>query len=184
MRKVTSGLFISLDGVVESPDQWQFDVFDDDMADAMTQMMANIDTVLLGRVTYQEWAGYWPNATTDLDYAGFINNTPKYVASRTLKQLDWQNSILMEGDVPAAVAELKARPGGTIGIQGSPTLVRSLVQAGLVDELTLIFHPVIAGGGKRLFPGGEALQRMRLLDSRITGSGVALLTYAPRDSEQ
>jgi dihydrofolate reductase len=184
MRKVTSGLFISLDGVVEAPHLWQFDVFDDDMADAMTRMMASIDTVLLGRVTYQEWADYWPNATTDLDYADFINNTPKYVASTTLKQLDWQNSILIEGDVAAAVAGLKARPGGDIGIQGSPTLVRSLVSAGLVDELTLILHPVIAGGGKRLFPGGEALQRMRLLDSRITGSGVALLTYAPRDGDQ
>lgn len=184
MRKVTSGLFISLDGVVEAPHLWQFDVFDDDMADAMTRMMAAIDTVLLGRVTYQEWAAYWPNAAADLDYADFINSTPKYVASTTLKQLDWQNSHLITGDVPAAVAELKAAPGGAIGIQGSPTLVRSLVSAGLVDELTLIVHPVIAGQGKRLFPGGETLQRMRLSDSRITGSGVALLTYTPRDSNQ
>jgi dihydrofolate reductase len=180
MRKVTSGLFISMDGVVESPHLWQFDVFDKDMEDAMTRMMAEIDTVLLGRVTYNDWAAYWPNATTDGDYATFINTTPKYVASTTLTRVDWQNSILIEGDVAAAVAELKARPGGTIGIQGSPTLVRSLLSADLVDELTLIIHPVIAGQGKRLFPGGEELKRMRLVESRITGSGVALLTYSPR----
>lgn len=180
MRKLTSGLFISMDGVVESPHLWQFDVFDEDMGDAMTKMMADIDTVLLGRVTYDDWASYWPNATSDGDYADFINNTPKYVASTTLKRLDWQNSILIEGDVVAAVADLKAGSGGTIGIQGSPTLVRNLVAADLIDELTLIIHPVIVGEGKRLFPGGETLKRMRLVESRISGSGVALLTYSPR----
>ena len=84
MRKATSGLFISLDGVVEAPHLWQFDVFDADMGDAMIKFLAGIDTVLLGRVTYQEWAAYWPNATTDGDYAVFINETPKHVASTTL----------------------------------------------------------------------------------------------------
>mgnify|MGYP002682882267 CR=1 FL=1 len=121
MRKVTSGLFISLDGVVEAPHLWQFDVFDEDMGDAMTQFLADIDTVLLGRVTYQEWAAYWPNATTDGEYAVFINDTPKYVASTTLNQVDWRNSTLITGDVATAVADLKAQSGGNIGIQGSPT---------------------------------------------------------------
>lgn len=183
MRKVTSGLFISLDGVVESPHLWQFDVFDDDMTDAMIKFLAGIDTVLLGRITYQEWADYWPNATVDEDYGRFINQTPKYVASTTLKRLDWQNSILIEGDVAAAVAALKSQPGGDIGVQGSPTLVRFLLSAGLLDELTLMFHPVIAGQGKRLFPGDSELQRLELIDSRITGSGVAFLTYTPRMKE-
>lgn len=111
MRKVTSGLFISLDGVVEAPHLWQFDVFDADMGDAMIKFLAGIDTVLLGRVTYQEWAAYWPNATTDGDYAVFINETPKHVASTTLTQAEWQNSTLITGDVAAAVAGLKAQPG-------------------------------------------------------------------------
>lgn len=179
MRKVVSGLFITLDGVVEAPYLWQFDLFDEDMNDAMLKMMAGMDTALLGRVTYEEWAGYWPNATADEDYATFINNTPKHVASTTLKQLDWQNSILIPGNVAEYVARLKEQPGGTIGIQGSPTLVRYLVAADLVDELTLAVHPVIAGRGNRLFPGGEELKRLALIDSRITASGVAILTYRP-----
>ncbi len=180
MRKVTSGLFISLDGVVEAPHLWQFDVFDEDMGDAMTQFLADIDTVLLGRVTYQEWAAYWPNATTDGEYAVFINDTPKYVASTTLNQVDWRNSTLITGDVAAAVANLKAQSGGNIGIQGSPTLVRYLLSVGLLDELTLMIHPVIAGRGQRLFPGDSELKRMALIDSRITGSGVAMLTYGKK----
>lgn len=183
MKKVTAGLFISLDGVVEAPHLWQFDVFDEDMGAAMIDHLARIDAVLLGRVTYQEWAGYWPNFSGeggDREYADFINNTPKYVATTTLPRLDWQNSILIEGDVAAAVAALKAGPGGNIGVQGSPTLVRWLLAAGLMDELTLMLHPVVAGRGKRLFDGGGELQRMNLIDSRITGSGVAILTYSPR----
>ena len=180
MRKVTSGLFISLDGVVEAPHLWQFDVFDADMGDAMIKFLAGIDTVLLGRVTYQEWAAYWPNATTDGDYAVFINETPKHVALTTLTQVEWQNSRLITGDVAAAVAGLKAQPGGTIGIQGSPTLVRYLLSADLLDELTLMIHPVIAGRGKRLFPGDSELKRLALIDSRVTGSGVAILTYGKR----
>jgi dihydrofolate reductase len=172
-----SGLFISLDGVVEAPYAWQFDVFDDDMGDAMTKLMADIDTALLGRVTYQEWAAYWPTAQVDEDYAAFINNTPKYVFSTTLDNVDdWQNSILVR-DLAQTVNRLKAEPGGTIGVQGSPTLVRALLEADLLDELTLAIHPVVVGAGKKLFPGGEGLRRMELVDTRITGSGVAILTH-------
>jgi dihydrofolate reductase len=181
MRKVISGLFISLDGVVEAPNLWQFDDFDADMGKVLLDTIATIDTNLLGRVTYQEWESYWPNATTDLEYADFINNTPKYVASTTLKRVDWQNSTLIEGHVAEAVARLKAQPGRNIGIQGSPTLVRYLLSKGLVDELTLVLHPVVVGHGKRLFRDGGELQRLRLIDSKISGSGVAMLTYGPRE---
>lgn len=181
MRKVTSGLFISLDGVVEAPHLWQFDVFDDDMTDAMMKMLADIDTALLGRITYDEWAAYWP--TAEDPYGDFINHVPKYVASTTLEGVDWQNSTLMTGDVGEYVARLKAMPGKTIGVQGSPTLVRYLIYAGVLDELTLIIHPVIVGSGKRLFPGGEELKRLELIDSRISGSGVAMLTYRARRSD-
>ena len=183
MRKVTSGLFISLDGVVEAPHLWQFDVFDKDMEDAMIKFLADIDTILLGRVTYQEWAGYWPDFSGeggDMEYADFINGTPKYVASTTLDRLEWRNSILIRGSLADTINRLKAESGKTIGVQGSPTLVRSLLAADLLDELTLMIHPVIAGEGKRLFPGAGELKRMTLIDSRITGSGVALLTYHPR----
>ncbi|MBP6786338.1 MAG: dihydrofolate reductase family protein [Candidatus Promineofilum sp.] len=180
MRKVTAGLFISLDGVVEAPHLWQFDVFDADMTDAMIKFLAGIDTALLGRVTYNEWAGYWP--TAEDPYGDFINNVPKYVASTTLERVDWQNSTLIQGDVAATVARLKGEPGGDIAVQGSPTLVRYLLSAGLLDELTLMIHPVVAGRGKRLFTGDEGMQRLRLVDSRITGSGVAILTYGQRNA--
>ena len=184
MRKVFAGLFISLDGVVEAPYLWQFDMFDEDMEDAMFKLLADIDTVLLGRVTYQEWAAYWPNATTDGEYADFINNSPKYVASTTLTHVDeWQNSTLIGADVEATVNRLKAEPGGTISVQGSPTLIRYLLSVGLLDELTLSIHPVVAGTGKRLFSDQSPLTRMDLVDSRITGRGVAILTYRPRRGE-
>lgn len=186
MRKVVSGLFISLDGVVEAPHLWQFDVFDQDMGEVMIKFLADIDTTLLGRVTYQEWAAYWPSFSGeggDQEYADFINNTPKYVASTTLDHLEWQNSILIRGALADTINRLKAEPGKTIGVQGSPTLVRSLLAEDLLDELTLMIHPVIAGGGMRLFAGDGELKRMELIDSRITSSGVAILTYRPRTTD-
>ena len=182
MRKVVSGLFVSLDGVVEAPHLWQFDVFDKDMEEVMIKFLADIDTALLGRVTYQEWAPYWSSFSGeggDQAYADFINNTPKYVASTTLDRLDWQNSTLIRGALAGTIQRLKAETGRTIAVQGSPTLVRSLMAEGLLDELTLMIHPVVAGRGKRLFPGDEELMQLTLIDSRITASGVAILTYQP-----
>ncbi|UXN74457.1 dihydrofolate reductase family protein [Devosia sp. A8/3-2] len=100
MRKLTAGLFHSVDGVVEAPDLWQFDAFDAELGQMLGSVMAKVDTVLLGRVGYEEWAGYWPNAGQDMDFAGFINGVPKHVASRTLSgQLDWTNASLIEGDL-------------------------------------------------------------------------------------
>jgi dihydrofolate reductase len=179
MRKVTAGLFISLDGVVESPDQWQF-AFDDEMGAAMARMLAEQDAVLLGRVTYAEWAGYWPTAT-DEPFASWINRTPKYVVSTTLDSVDeWPNSTLVKGSVADFVADLRQRDGGTIGTAGSPTLVRSLLDEELVDELTLLVHPVVAGGGrKRLFAADAGLTRLELTGSQPTSSGVIIATYRP-----
>jgi dihydrofolate reductase len=178
MRKVVSGLFISLDGVVESPDQWQFDNFDDDMAALMGEMLAVQDAVLLGRVTYQEWAPYWPTSK-DEPFASYINNTPKYVVSTTLDRVDWQNSTLIKGNLADALADLKRQPGKNIGVAGSPTLVRSLLEGDLLDELLLMVHPVIVGSGKRLFADGAGLKRLKLVASTTTRTGVAVLTYQP-----
>ena len=181
MRKVISGLFISLDGVTEAPGQWQFDVFDADMGAAMAAHLAAEDTILLGRRTYQEWAPYWPTSTYE-PYASHINNTPKYVVSTTLDDVHWgdyDTVSLIKGSPAETIARLKQQPGKNIGIAGSSTLVRSLLQADLIDELTLMIHPVIVGHGKRLFDGGE-LKRLQLLGSMMTGSGVAFLTYHPR----
>ncbi len=181
MRKVTAGLFISLDGVTESPDQWQFDHFDDDMMAALESHIAAEDTILLGRVTYQEWAPYWPTSN-DEPYASHINNTPKYVVSTTLDTVEWQNSTLIKGNLAEELARLKQQPGNNIGVAGSPTLVRSLLQGDLLDELTLMVHPVVAGSGKRLFGDGADLKRLRLVDAKTTSTGVAILTYRPARS--
>ena len=179
MRKVTSGLFISLDGVVESPDQWQFDSFDADMGAEMGAMIGTVDTVLLGRVTYQEWAPYWPTST-DEPFASFINSVPKVVFSTTLNKVDWQNARLAKGTLAEEIASLKKQSGKPISVTGSPTLVRSLLENNLLDELILMFHPVVAGHGKRLFKDDSALKRMKLTHSKITRSGVAVLTYQPK----
>lgn len=178
MRKVVAGLFISLDGVVESPDKWQFDNFDADMAASLNDFLAAEDTILLGRVTYQEWEGYWPTSK-DEPYASHINSTPKHVFSTTLDKVEWSNSTLVKGSLADEIARLKAQPGKNIGVAGSPSLVRSLLQNGLLDELTLMVHPVVVGRGKRLFNEGDDLKRLRLVDSKTTRTGVAMLTYQP-----
>jgi dihydrofolate reductase len=179
MRKVVSGLFISLDGVVEAPYKWQFDVFDDGMMAEMGAHIAAEDTILLGRVTYQEWAPYWPTST-DEPYASHINNTPKVVVSTTLDKVEWKNSTLIKENLAQEIARLKQQPGKNIGVAGSPTLVYSLLQNDLLDELTLMVHPVVAGSGKRLFKDGGELKRLQLVGSKTTGTGVSILTYQPR----
>ena len=179
MRKVVSGLFISLDGVTEAPDQWQFDLFDADMMAAMQAHITAEDTILLGRVTYQEWAPYWPTST-DEPYASHINSTPKFVVSTTLDKVgwgEWENITLIQDHLAEEITRLKALPGKNIGVSGSPTLVRSLLQNDLLDELTLMIHPVVVGRGKRLFVDGSELKRFNLVDAKRTGSGVMLLTY-------
>ena len=179
MRKVVAGLFITLDGIVESPGEWQ-EHFDEDMGEAMMQQLNSQDAVLLGRVTYQEWASYWPTAT-DEPFASFINSTSKYVFSTTLQSVaEWQNSTLIKGDLAQEIARLKQQPGKNIGTAGSPTLVRSLLEQDLLDELILLVHPVVAGSGKRLFTDKGSLKRFNLISSKPTRTGTVILTYQPR----
>jgi dihydrofolate reductase len=182
MRKVNAGLFISLDGITESPNEWQFEHFDADMMAAMGAHIAAEDTILLGRVTYQEWVGYWPTST-DEPYASHINNTPKYVVSTTLNKVEWgkwANARLIKGNLAEEIIKLKQQPGKNIGVAGSPTLVQSLLQNDLLDELTLMVHPVVVNSGKRLFKDGGDLKRLKLVDAKTTSTGVAILTYQPR----
>jgi dihydrofolate reductase len=182
MRKVTAGLFYSVDGIAEAPDQWQFDSFDDELGAMLGGVMGEVDTVLMGRQGWQEWAGYWPNAGQDMDFAGFINAMPKHVASHTLKPADmaaWGNSSLIEGDLEAYIRDLKQQPGGTIAVMAGMSLVRQLLVAGLMDELTLIMHPVVAGKGRRLFEDTPTT-RLELIRSEITSKGNAVLTYGKK----
>jgi dihydrofolate reductase len=178
-RKVIATFFVSLDGVVEAPQDWHFPYFNDEMAAAIGDAMGSSDAMLVGRVTYQEWAGFWPDA--DNEMAEYMNNTPKYVASTTLDRVDWSNSQLLERDVLAAVAALKEQRGKNIVMSGSPTLARSLLREGLVDELHLMIHPVVVGEGARLFPGRDK-HALELVDSKTFGTGVVYATYKPATS--
>ena len=181
MRKVYAGLFSSIDGVVDRPNEWQ-PAFDDEMGAALARMLDGQDAVLLGRVTFSEWAGYWPTSA-DEPFASWINGVQKYVGSTTLGSDDvdgWANSTLIKGPVADFVADLRQQDGGTIGVGGSPSLVRSLLEAGLLDELTLMISPVVAGGGRRrLFPDDTALTKFELAEATPTSSGALIATYRP-----
>lgn len=178
MRKIVSGLFMALDGVVEAPNTWQ-EHFDEEMGEALNAQLAFQDAVLLGRVTYEEWVSYWPTVTDD-PFASYINNVPKYVASNTLKSVAWNNSTLLKGNLAEELARLKQQPGKNIGVAGSPGLVHSLLQQDLLDELVLMVHPVTVGSGKRLFKDGESLKRLNLLSVQPTRTGTVILTYQLR----
>ena len=185
MRKVVSWLFISLDGVVEAPNEWQFDVMDDDMIAAITSVTEAEDAMLMGRVTYQEWLPFWPTST-DEPYASHINKIPKYVVSRTLNDVEWgkwEKPTLIKDNLAAQINKLKHQSGKNISVSGSPTLVRSLMQENLLDELKLMIHPVVVGKGKRLFTEDVDLKRLQLVESKVTGTGVVIVTYQPTKSE-
>lgn len=181
-RKVVAGLFQSIDGAVADPYLFQFDSFDEDLGRWMTEAIGRIDDVILGRISYTEWAGHWPTVTEgeDKGFADFINNVPKHVASHSLTQdrLTWSNSHLIEGDLVSFVRELKETEGRDIAVEGSLSVVRQLVEAGVLDELTLIVHPAMAGSGRRLFDGAMAT-RLRLLEVQRTDKGNVLTTYGP-----
>ncbi|MFE7509948.1 dihydrofolate reductase family protein [Streptomyces sp. NPDC057540] len=182
MRKVVSGLFVSLDGVAQSPNEWQF-AFDEEMGAALAETLETADAILLGRVTFTEWAGYWPTVTSgdDAAFAKWINDSPKYVVSSTLDSVDdWANSTLVRGELATAIEELKAGEGKNITVAGSPTLVRSLLELDLLDELVLLIHPVVAGEGRRkLFADDAGLKKLKLVSARPTSSGVIIATYRP-----
>lgn len=180
MRKLVASFFISLDGVVEAPDRWHFPYHDDELGQAVGEAIAASDTLLLGRRTYEEWAAYWPQQDPASNpIVPVMNETPKFVASTTLARVEWQGSTLLEGDLADAVNELKARPGKNIGMSGSATLVRSLLERGLVDELRLLVHPLVVGSGAKLFPDGAPPVELELAESKTFSSGVLDLTYRP-----
>jgi dihydrofolate reductase len=182
MRKLVASFFISLDGVVQGPGPeedfelagWTMPYWDDDIAAFVQAGMGAADTLLLGRVTYQGFAAAFASSTGP--DAQIMNNYRKYVVSTTLEQADWNNSSLIKGNVAEEVAKLKQQPGRDIGMSGSGTLVQSLLQAGLIDELNLLIYPVVLGRGKRLFEDGSN-RTLKLKQSKTSSSGVLLTTY-------
>ena len=177
MRKLTASFFMSLDGIVDAPQDWHFPYMDAQMLGAASATMAASDTILLGRTTFEEFASAWPDRSGDM--ADYFNQTPKYVASTTLESVDWQNSTVLRSDVAAAVKRLKEQNGREISVTGSGTLVRSLLAADLVDELRVMLHPVVVGRGKHLFEDAADAKGFKLAASETFSTGVLNLTYVP-----
>jgi dihydrofolate reductase len=179
MRKIKSNFFISLDGVVESPDKWHFRYFDDEMGAAVGAGFATTGALLMGRTLYDEWAGYWP-AHADEPFGDVMNSIKKYVVSTSLQEAKWQNSEIISGDVTRQLTDIKAQDGGDITMSGSATTVRWLLRQGLLDELNLLVHPIVIGDGMaRLFPPDEPSIPLELLTAQTFKTGVLNLSYGP-----
>ena len=184
MRKLIAFELMSLDGVVESPDEWAFSYSDEEMEKENAAGMAASDALLLGRATYEEFASFWPYQPGGTQMVDYINSVRKYVVSTTLEEpLGWNNSSLVKGDIAEEVTRLKEQPGKNITTTGSITLVRWLIRASLLDELQLMVYPVALGSGRRLFEDGGDRRVLKLVDSKTFGSGVVSLAYRPSDEE-
>ena len=185
MRKLIAHLLVTLDGVVQLDAAIGNTIKMLRAGDAAADFAARIaqeDAVLLGRVTYQQWAGFWPTSTIQ-PFADHINNASKHVVSRTLNAAPWGSGAsvtVLGGELVDAITALKQQPGANIGVHGSPTLVDSLLQADVLDELRLELYPVIAGCGARLFRDGQPTKRLQLSESKRTASGVVILSYRPQ----
>ncbi len=187
MRKVIAGLFISLDGVVEAPDQWHFPYFNDEMGAAVDASLGSADTVLFGRKTYDSFAAAWPEREAageeDAGFAKVLGDARKIVVSNQQLEFAWRNSEQLKGDLVEAVAALKSEPGDSnIALSGSVSVVRQLLAAGLLDELHLLVHPIAVRKGMRLFDEAESRIPLTLIKSETFKTGVLNLVYAPAQS--
>lgn len=191
MRKLLATTFLTLDGVMQAPGGpeedasgdfpyggWSVPFWDDAIGQAMDRVMGKPFDLVLGRRTYDIFAGFWPQASEE-EGAGPLNAATKYVASRGRPDLTWEKSVLLEGDAAEAVARLKEGDGPELQVHGSADLLQTLLRHRLVDEFHLITYPVVLGTGKRLFGDGVAPQALRLTDSHTAGNGVVLGTYVP-----
>jgi len=179
VRKVVAVELVSLDGVVEAPEEWAFSYSNEEMEAANAKGMATSDAMLLGRTTYEGLAAFWPHQPGGTPMVDYINSVRKFVVSSTLEEAGWNNSTLIRENALENIVELKRQPGKDITIIGSAALVRSLLEAGLLDELRLMVHPVVLGGGKRLFEDGGEQESLELVSSETFGTGVVSLAYRP-----
>ena len=186
MSRVVVSEFLSLDGVMEDPGGaegfehggWTRSYWDEGIGKLKFEELFSADALLLGRVTYQGFAAAWPSQSDEAGFADRMNGLPKYVATRTLQDLEWNNSHRIQGDVAEEVARLKQQPGKNILVFGSGQLARYLMQQGLIDEYRLLIYPVVLGSGKRLFADGSTAS-LRLTDTTPLPSGVLGVTYQP-----
>jgi dihydrofolate reductase len=197
MSKLTVVTSLTLDGVMQAPGRpdedprggfehggWAVHYNDEVMGRVMGERMARRGSLVLGRRTYEDFAGYWPKQS-DNPFTEVLDNTRKYVASTTLREpLPWKNSTLLEGDAADAVATLKQRPGEDLGVLGSGELVQSLMRRDLIDEYLLLIHPLVLGSGRRLFREGSPFGALRLVDSVTTTTGVVIASYRTTEEER
>jgi len=187
MRKIIANLFISLDGVVEEPGDWHFPYFNDEMGAAVDAALRMTDTLLLGRKTYEDHAGAWPEREAeggeDAEFAKVLGDARKIVVSHQRLELTWRNTEQLEGDLIEAVTALKSEPSDRhIGMSGSISVVRQLLAAGLLDELRLLLHPIAVRKGMRLSDEGDPPISLKLLSSEAFSTGVLSLVYGPAES--
>jgi dihydrofolate reductase len=189
MGRIVVTEFVSVDGVMEAPggepgyahSGWTLDVEGDDHFAYKLEELMESDVLLLGRVTYESFAGAWPDRDDEAGFAAKMNAMPKHVVSSTLDEVAWENSTLLEADVVESVRRLRADVDGMILVAGSRTLVHTLLQNDLVDELRLMVFPVVLGSGGRVFPRSERKLPLELADTRRYDSGVVVNVYRRRD---
>ena len=181
MAKLLVAEFLTLDGVMEAPEKWQFPYFGPDFGEFVAASINACDAFLLGRVTYDNFAGAWPNEQDDgSGISTKLNEAPKYVVSNTLEKADWNNTTILKGNPAESVARLKEQTGGLIGVNGSGKLARALMENNLVDEYNLMIHPVVVGSGQRLFEEGTpALNGLQLVETKTFSTGIISLVYRP-----
>jgi dihydrofolate reductase len=193
MRRIFINEQLTLDGVMQgpgAPDEdpsggfehggWAMPYFDDVMGKAAGEGMGSAGALLLGRKTYEIFAGYWPKQGDEVPFADFLNSVPKYVASRTLREpLEWNNSHLLKGDVAGALRGLKQDEGGDLVVLGSGELAQTLIANRLIDVFDIWVDPIVLGKGKRLFREGGPKTALKLVDSKTSSTGVAMLRYEP-----
>jgi dihydrofolate reductase len=179
-RKLVAYEYVTLDGVMESPEAWQFPYFSDDVADFIKTQILEFDAILLGSATYEIFAANWPQRThNEFGIADKLNRAPKFVVSSKLAKADWNNTTLIKGKVASQIAKLKRQPGGDIALIGSATLLQSLMESDLIDEYRLLVHPIVMGQGKHLFNDVSLITSLKLVETSVFSSGVVLLRYQP-----
>ena len=187
MRKVILSNMVTLDGFFEGPNkELDWHIVDEEFNQYANDLLSNVDALLFGRVTYQLMADYWPAAATnpstsksDLEIADKMNNLPKIVFSKTLQEVKWNNSRLVKENIAEEISKMKQQPGKDMVIFGSGSIVSTFMQHGLIDEYRIIVNPVVLGNGKPLFKGINDKQNLKLLKTKVFGSGIVILFYEP-----
>ena len=183
MRRVIVSTYVTLDGIMEAPEKWSLQFFNEEVAEYARDQLFASDALLLGRETYEGFAAAWPSMTDEEGFADRMNGLPKYVVSTTLEEAEWNNSTLIRGNVAEEVSELKRQPGRDILMYGSADLMRTLMRHDLVDEYRFWVQPVVVGGGKRLFGEEGEAKELRLAGTATFATGTVVLSYEPTRGE-